>query len=40
MDGDEIFTYMCDPLLPDTDGDGISDAEEITLGRNPLDPLA
>lgn len=28
-DGDEIFTYLTDPLNPDTDGDGINDWQEV-----------
>ena len=30
--------FGTDPLDPDTDGDGLSDAEEIVLGSDPLDP--
>ena len=36
-DVDEIELYDTDPLHPDTDGDGFSDAEEIATGSNPLD---
>lgn len=28
--------YVTNPLLYDTDGDGISDGDEIKLGLNPL----
>jgi len=30
--------FGTDPLDPDTDGDGLPDAEEIVLGSDPLDP--
>jgi len=33
---DEIFVYGTDPELPDTDGDGIPDGEEIANGTDPL----
>jgi len=33
---DEIFVYGTDPDLPDTDGDGIPDGDEIANGWNPL----
>ena len=40
LDGEEIDTYFTDPLDEDTDGDGLNDFEEITLGivlsPNPL----
>ena len=35
LDGDEVNVYNTDPLEPDTDGDTISDYEEVMLGRNP-----
>lgn len=35
LDGDEVNIYHTDPLEPDTDGDAISDYEEVMLGRNP-----
>ncbi len=35
LDTDES-TYNTDPLNADTDGDGISDKDEIDAGRNPL----
>ena len=35
-DGDEVNKYGTDPLVADTDGDGLDDGDEITLGTNPL----
>lgn len=34
-DGDEVNIYHTDPLLPDSDEDGIPDYDEVMLGRNP-----
>jgi hypothetical protein len=34
--GDEVNVYGTDPLLADTDGDGLSDGAELTHGANPL----
>ena len=34
-DGIEVYTYLTNPLKPDSDDDGISDADEIDLGTNP-----
>ena len=33
---DELFAFYTDPDLRDTDGDGLSDGEEASLGTNPL----
>lgn len=33
------FTSGCDPRNPDTDGGGVTDGSESTLGRNPLEEL-
>jgi hypothetical protein len=35
-DGDEINVYNTDPTRADTDGDGVPDGTEITLGTDPL----
>ena len=35
---DEVNTYLTNPLMVDTDGDGNSDGDEITAGTNALDP--
>lgn len=35
-DYDEVNVYKCNPLNPDTDGDGICDGDEILLGLDPL----
>ena len=32
---DELFVYGTDPMLPDSDFDGVPDGEEIALGTNP-----
>lgn len=34
----EVNTYNTDPLIADTDGDGMNDKWEIDYGLNPLDP--
>ncbi len=34
----EVDTYYTSPVNPDTDGDGVSDFQEILNGTNPLDP--
>ncbi|MFA7175086.1 MAG: hypothetical protein WC340_17060, partial [Kiritimatiellia bacterium] len=34
----EIFIYNTDPHMPDTDLDGLSDAQEVELGTNPNNP--
>jgi hypothetical protein len=36
-DGEEVNTYMTDPNLSDTDGDGVNDGLEIRNNTNPLD---
>jgi hypothetical protein len=37
-DAMEYYYYGTDPLCPDTDGDGLTDCEEIKNGFDPLDP--
>ena len=37
IDSDEIFAHFTDPLLADTDGDGLWDGYEVVRGWNPLD---
>ncbi len=37
-DLDEMRVYGTDPLSPDTDGDGMSDGEEVAAGMDPTDP--
>lgn len=37
-DGDEVNKYGTNPLMPDTDEDGLDDDEEILLGTDPLNP--
>jgi hypothetical protein len=37
-DADEVNVYLSNPLLADSDGDGNSDADEITAGTNALNP--
>jgi len=34
----EEHSFGTDPHNPDTDGDGLSDGDEIFLGSDPLDP--
>ncbi len=36
-DGDEINIYGTDPLVPDFDGDGVLDGDEVAIGKNPTD---
>ena len=39
LDGDEVHTYLTNPLLPDTDEDGLMDGEEILVQKSdPLNP--
>ena len=38
MDGEELYIYGTDPKNPDSDDDGISDGDEIDLGKDPTDP--
>lgn len=33
-----VITSGTDPSLPDTDGDGMNDGDELRNGRNPVDP--
>ena len=35
---DEIAIYGTDPVVADTDGDGMNDGDEVASGRDPLDP--
>lgn len=35
-DGEEVKTWLTNPLLPDTDGDSLSDSDEVKRGLNPL----
>ncbi|MDH5580283.1 MAG: Ig-like domain-containing protein, partial [Bdellovibrionales bacterium] len=35
VDADEVFFYGTDPLVADTDGDGIQDGAEVSKGTNP-----
>ena len=37
-DGDEVTKHNTNPLVRDTDGDGVPDGVEIQTGTNPLDP--
>lgn len=39
-DDDETDVYGTDPLLWDTDGDGVSDGQEVYDGTDPLDPAS
>ncbi len=34
-DADEVFTWSTDPCEPDSDGDGLTDGEEVDLGTEP-----
>ena len=36
-DEGEVTMYKTDPMMSDTDGDGVGDGDEIVLGTNPLD---
>jgi hypothetical protein len=38
-DGDEVNSYLTDPVLDDSDGDRLSDGWEITYGLDPLSDL-
>ena len=35
QDGPEVNTHLTSPTLADTDGDTLTDGQEITLGTNP-----
>lgn len=35
-DYDELYVFLTNPLVPDTDADGTSDADEITKGSDPV----
>jgi len=37
-DAEEAYTYHCDPLKKDTDGDTQDDGGEVTLGTDPTNP--
>jgi hypothetical protein len=37
-DGGEVNTYLTDPQLADTDGDSLSDGDEVNHPTNPTDP--
>lgn len=37
-DYDELYIYRSSPYLADTDSDGISDEEEVSLGSDPICP--
>ena len=39
-DGEEVNIYHTDPLVTDSDDDGISDYEEVKIGKNPNSPDA
>lgn len=39
-DGEEVNVHRTNPLLADTDGDGLVDGIEVRGGLNPLDPLS
>jgi len=38
LDGQEVLTLKTNPLLPDSDGDGLTDGDEVKRGTNPLNP--
>lgn len=38
--GDEVNLYQTNPLLADSDGDGVADGLEIQAGSDPLDPAS
>ncbi len=38
LDRDELHVYRSDPFNPDTDGDGLRDGEELTVGTSPIFP--
>jgi hypothetical protein len=35
---EEVDIYLTDPTMPDTDGDGYDDGDEVRRGSDPLDP--
>lgn len=37
---DEIAIHGTDPVVADTDGDGMNDGDEVASGRDPLDPAS
>lgn len=40
LDNEEVNIYCTSPITYDTDGDKISDGDEIVLGLNPLNPIS
>lgn len=40
IDADESAIYLTDPMLCDTDADGMSDSAEVRAGTDPLDPTS